>query len=95
MSYLEQKVRKAIRKAKAATDDDSPGVFLEDLRASGFDVIEVDARENLDRVCPDDGTCHHDCSETSCFRVAFAAPLSGVYRADDWPDRVKATLGKT
>jgi hypothetical protein len=37
-------------------------------------------------ACPDGGTCHHDCTaSTSCFRVEWAGPLSGVYPGDHWP----------
>jgi len=37
------------------------------------------------RRCPDGGTCHHECGDGGCFRVAFAGPLSGVYPHDEWP----------
>lgn len=37
------------------------------------------------RACPDDGTCHHECAGTDCFRVRYCAPLSGVYPRDEWP----------
>jgi len=33
--------------------------------------------------CPDEGVCHHSCSET-CWRVDNAAPLSGVFAEDEW-----------
>ena len=45
--------------------------------------------------CPDDGTCHHDCPlvhgvGTPCFRVLAAAPLSGVFPGDKWPNYVSS-----
>jgi hypothetical protein len=44
-----------------------------------------------ERKCPDGGACHHQCGprNESCFRVAFAEPLSGVYPDDRWPDTVR------
>lgn len=40
------------------------------------------------RTCPDDGTCHHDCGDGTCWRVRNAEPLSGVFAGDRWPPRV-------
>lgn len=39
-------------------------------------------------ICPDGGTCHHECTGP-CFRVQHCAPLSGVYPRDQWPEEVK------
>ena len=36
------------------------------------------------KLCPDGGTCHHDCND-QCWRVGACGPLSGVYPDDDWP----------
>jgi hypothetical protein len=36
-------------------------------------------------VCPDGGTCHHECQGRDCFRVDCCEPLSGVYVDDEWP----------
>lgn len=36
------------------------------------------------RECPDEGKCHHDCGEGSCFRVVACAPLT-MY-GEDWTD---------
>jgi hypothetical protein len=44
--------------------------------------------------CPDGGTCHHECvsgSLVDCFRVAYCAPLSGVYADDRWPASAEVT----
>lgn len=41
------------------------------------------------RVCPDGGTCHHECpgeSAISCSRVRSCGPLSGVFPGDRWPE---------
>lgn len=40
------------------------------------------------KTCPDDGTCHHDCGDGTCWRVRNAEPLSGVFAEDRWPPRV-------
>lgn len=42
------------------------------------------------RRCPDDGTCHHQCTEDGrgCFRTRMCGPLSGVYPDDTWPAEV-------
>ena len=43
---------------------------------------------NERRICPDGGTCHHDCqgeSPASCSRVLGCAPLSGVFPGNVWP----------
>lgn len=42
--------------------------------------------ENM--ICPDDGTCHHEC-EFYCWRVRYCEPLSGVFPGDQWPDTVR------
>lgn len=39
--------------------------------------------------CPDGGSCHHDCSAGTCYRVAWCGPLSGRYPGDRWPEDVK------
>lgn len=40
--------------------------------------------------CPDDGTCHHDCTDREgCFRVRSCGPLSGVYPNDEWPTDIR------
>lgn len=44
---------------------------------------EPDTAE-LGSTCPDGGRCHHACTE-SCYRVAHAGPLSGVFPGDEWP----------
>jgi hypothetical protein len=44
--------------------------------------------------CPDDGTCHHECVSGWCFRVSFAAPLSGTYPGNQWPEQVRAEYGQ-
>lgn len=41
--------------------------------------------------CPDGGTCHHDCGD-DCYRVENAAPLSGVFPGDRWPDPAPSLL---
>lgn len=43
----------------------------------------------MKRECPDEGGCHHDCGEGSCFRVVHGCPLS-ISGWDDWPAEVKA-----
>jgi hypothetical protein len=44
-----------------------------------------------ERRCPDGGRCWHNCGENcSCWRVNHAAPFTGEYPGDDWPDDVKA-----
>lgn len=43
-----------------------------------------------ERRCPDDGTCHHGCDASSCYRVRSCGPLSGVYERDEWPLDVRA-----
>lgn len=35
-------------------------------------------------LCPDGGTCHHECREP-CWRRENAAPLAGVFPGDAWP----------
>lgn len=40
-------------------------------------------------TCPDDGTCHHECKDTTCFRVRCCGPLSGVYVGDQWPEFIR------
>ncbi len=40
-----------------------------------------------DRVCPDDGTCHHDCGSGGCFRVACCVPLTAY--GEVWSDADK------
>jgi hypothetical protein len=57
----------------------------------------VSEEERTER-CPDGGYCHGStfaagsppCSPGDCFRVRHAAPLSGVYPGDRWPDEVRA-----
>jgi hypothetical protein len=44
--------------------------------------------ESKPRLCPDGGTCHHQCQK-GCFRVKACAPLSGVYPDDWWPASVQ------
>lgn len=40
----------------------------------------------LRTICPDGGTCHHQCGVSQiCFRVDCCEPLSGVYPNDEWP----------
>ncbi len=39
-------------------------------------------------VCPDEGTCHHECGHGPCFRVLSCEPLSGVFPGDRWPSYV-------
>lgn len=40
------------------------------------------------RKCPDDGTCHHECGDRGCFRVACCEPLSNVFPNDEWPQPI-------
>lgn len=39
-------------------------------------------------TCPDGGFCHRAC-ENGCWRVLNAAPLSGVFPRDRWPQALK------
>lgn len=39
-------------------------------------------------MCPDSGTCHHECRPGPCFRVLCCGPLSGVYPENEWPAEV-------
>ncbi len=43
--------------------------------------------------CPDGGTCHHSCSEGTCYLVGCCGPLSGVFPGDDWPPEVVVACG--
>lgn len=46
-----------------------------------------DRPTGLRTICPDGGTCHHQCGpDQICFRVACCEPLSGVYPNDEWPE---------
>lgn len=59
---------------------------------------EVDAyvhayRQAWDRKCPDDGTCHHACAPSECFRVAACSPLTVAGWGDEWPAEIKAAFG--
>lgn len=38
--------------------------------------------------CPDDGACHHECGDTSCFRVVLCAPLTAY--GEDWTPEDRA-----
>jgi len=40
------------------------------------------------RQCPDEGACHHDCGDASCWRVTFCEPLSSY--GTDWTDEDRA-----
>jgi hypothetical protein len=43
------------------------------------------------QVCPDGGTCHHQCEPSACFRVRNCGPLSVAnYPGNRWPDDVQA-----
>lgn len=42
------------------------------------------------RLCPDTGTCHHDCPLDACFRVHNCGPFTDVYPDDDWPTLIVA-----
>lgn len=48
--------------------------------------------------CPDGGACHHRCGQDGfnkpCFRVRYAAPLSGTFPGNRWPRKVQAEFGK-
>lgn len=54
----------------------------------GFDGD--DEPEPVTRKCPDEGACHHECGKLygGCWRVFNAAPLSGVFPDDKWPEEV-------
>lgn len=75
--------------------------MLEKLRETGKYIRETDKHieqlgrqvQDKERLCPDEGTCHHRCSPGSCFRVHNAGPLSGRYPGDEWPATVKASYG--
>lgn len=41
------------------------------------------------RRCPDGGKCHHSCAGEDCFRVRYCGPLSGRWKDDRWPKRVR------
>lgn len=49
-------------------------------------------RERFKRIyrpmCPDQGTCHHECGAGECFRVHNAGPLSEY--GEDWTDEDRA-----
>lgn len=42
------------------------------------------------RLCPDGGSCHHDCAALACFRVHWCGPLSGIFPGGTWPEHVVA-----
>lgn len=52
----------------------------------GYDVDQA-GPNRIQRHCPDDGACHHQCAR-GCYRVAYAGPLSNVYPFDIWPPEV-------
>jgi len=61
----------------------------DDYRMIAKLVDEADKRQPpVDGKCPDGGTCHHGCF-SSCFRVEFCAPLSGVFPRNRWPRRLR------
>lgn len=64
---------------------DDPTLFF---AADGTSWWNSDATVFVEKQrCPDDGTCHHACGETSCFRVVLCAPLG----REDWtPEEIKA-----
>lgn len=44
-------------------------------------------------MCPDGGTCHHECpGAAQCFRVLACAPLSGVFPDDRWPEEARTLV---
>lgn len=45
------------------------------------------------RLCPDEGHCHHGCSPDACWRVQTCSPLTGAYPDGEWPDRIVAAYG--
>lgn len=45
------------------------------------------------RMCPDEGFCHHECTY-GCWRVAHVGPLSGGIYPDGWPPEVVAQNGE-
>lgn len=46
------------------------------------------------RLCPDGGSCHHNCPNESCFRVRYCVPLSHT-GAEDWPSDITDRFGGT
>ena len=41
-------------------------------------------RVDRSRLCPDKGTCHHDCT-MHCWRALNCGPLSNIFPGDRWP----------
>gem|GEM_PF-4491758 len=41
--------------------------------ARGYRIIECETCWGKGYVCPDGGTCHHDCEDGRCFRVRSCA----------------------
>lgn len=46
---------------------------------------------DVERRCPDDGACHHNCLADECFRVRSCLPLSDY--GEDWPAEVVKRFG--
>jgi hypothetical protein len=47
------------------------------------------------RKCPDDGTCHHECT-FGCWRVTNCGPLSAAKFPDNkWPEQIVADHTET
>jgi hypothetical protein len=66
-------------------DEDSPwDIFPEGKYVTIY-------RPSKSPVCPDGGTCHHECQGRDCFRVDCCEPLSDVYVDDKWPEGLAAS----
>jgi hypothetical protein len=74
------------RKQSAVPWDDVPANNKALMAATARAVLAAGCvlPDMLERRCPDDGTCHHDCA-ARCFRVDCCDPLSGVFVNDKWP----------
>lgn len=48
-------------------------------------------QQGSERLCPDDGACHHNCPADECFRVRTCLPL-GDY-GQDWSEADKERFG--
>jgi hypothetical protein len=53
----------------------------------------TDLSQGDSRLCPDDGTCHHDCDEGYCFRVEYCEPLTAAGWGDRWPTSIRRIYG--
>lgn len=49
--------------------------------------------DEIERRCPDDGRCWHECAPTECFRVRACLPLTNAFGTGEWPESIIEQFG--